>query len=91
MSNYFEPLDASLFADIDERLESFLSTGWIGKVAVVVSTEKGSMNMEVMSLFVQHLNKFFRTIVPKGVTYCATIKDLDWIEDSINLKAEVAQ
>ena len=55
------------------------------------------MTIEFMPLFIKHLNKFVRTIIPSSVSYCVTIdghrsrKGAIWIGNCIKIKAEFVQ
>lgn len=97
MSNWFLPLDSEVYQHLPPPLSSLLREDWFPRDGVVICTENGSMTMAAMPLFISHLEKFVRTIVPSPTSYCVTIdghssrKGIDWIEQCIKNNAEVAQ
>lgn len=74
MSAWFQPLEAVAYEKADQTVVRNLACfKWFPKDAVVVCTEKGSMDMNILPLFVQHLNKFVRKYVPENYHYMLTL------------------
>lgn len=97
MRNWFLPLNSEVYTSFPLEMSSLLTESWFPSKGVVVCSENGSMTMDFMPLFVEHVNNFDRTIVPSEVSYCVTIdghssrKGVDWIEKCMQNKIEVAQ
>lgn len=87
MSSWFEPLDATQYKGLPvEVREHTTRVGWFPKNGVVVCSENGSMDMNILPLFIQHINKFVRQFVPPETSYITTLdghgsrKGIEWVE-----------
>lgn len=86
MSNWFQPLNSDLLRRVNGQSVVLPSSTWFPEDCVVFCTENGSMDINVLPIFVQHLNKFVLKVVPAEKSFLLTLdghgsrKGVEWLE-----------
>ena len=73
MERWFEPLNDSVFTDDHGNPEWYTKADWFPSEAVLVGTNRGSMDMATLPAFIQHFQRHVRKIVPGSQQVCLTL------------------
>ena len=97
MSKWFEPLNSGIYKFENGRPHPLSEHGWCPDDACVAMTENGSMQMDVMPMFIEHINSFVRRTVNASLHYIFCLdghssrKGIKCLELCIDYKCEVIQ
>ena len=97
MSNWYMKLAEDEYELSYGHLRVLTEDGWFPSDASLVMAEKGSMEMCIIPLFMQHLNRFVRQYVPSEQHYVLVLdghisrKGVDWLELAQEMNFVVVQ
>ena len=97
MSNWFLPVSKTRYKFRNDSLLQFKKTGWMLSDACVTISDKGSMDMELIKTFVQHLDRFVRKHLPGSLSYVLLLdghgsrRGVEWLNICQDKKCEVVQ
>lgn len=97
MTNWFLPLDNEVYKFGDGELRKLTNRGWFPCDGHVAVSENGSMDMNIISIFIHHLNRFVRKFVPREKHYVLLLdghssrKGIDWLDLCEENGCEVVQ
>ena len=69
MSNWFLPVSKTRYKFKNGSLLQSTKTGWMPSDVCVTISDKGLMDMELIKIFVQHLDRFVRKHLPGSLSY----------------------
>lgn len=96
MKSWFEPMS---YERIRMNPDFFWlsSVTWFPQNDVVVMSDNGSMEMRLIKLLIQHVNKFVRKFIPDDLAYCLTLdghssrNGFAWLEYCHSVRCEFVQ
>ena len=86
MSNWYLQLSEEKYKFEDGNLKRFTREGWFSSDACVVMVDNGSMTMEIIPIFMAHLDNFFRQFVQQERHYVLLLdghssrNGIDWLD-----------
>ena len=97
MSNWYLQLSEEKYKFEDGNLKRFTREGWFSSDACVVMADNGSMTMEIIPVFMAHLDKFVRQFFQQEMHYVLLLdgnssrNGIDWLDFAKAHKCEVVQ